>query len=217
MGFSIHNRIMYLWQKEEWPGFTWKSEEIIGILARTARTEAALIGKMEASGQDAQKALATDAMTEEIVASSSIEGIVFDRSSVRSSILLHLGLKPEHTIPMHRNESQAAAILIDAISNRWDPLTEKRLFQETDTQNIQQTAYQIDSHYGQQHMQPQVRGIIIRGILQKVFPKPLPHHARIGMDQQHAERGGGKQVDPAVIAHRDAAEETQRHFLTGSE
>lgn len=129
MGFSIHNRIMYLWQKEEWPGFTWKSEEIIGILARTARTEAALIGKIEASGQDAQKALATDAMTEEIVASSYIEGIVFDRSSVRSSILLHLGLKPEHTIPMHRNESQAAAILIDAISNRWDPLTEKRLFQ----------------------------------------------------------------------------------------
>ena len=66
-------------------------------------------------------------MADEVISSSAIEGIYFDRSSVRSSILRRLGIEKEGVETRDRHAENAASLLIGALKEKDKVLTEESL------------------------------------------------------------------------------------------
>lgn len=67
-------------------------------------------------------------MTEDILRSSEIEGVVLNSDRVRSSIARHLGLPIEGLPePDHYTEG-VVQVMLDAVRNSGEPLTHDRLF-----------------------------------------------------------------------------------------
>ena len=116
----------YIWQDQSWPNFTWDAARLLPILSSTLRMEASFIAKMEGLGKKGEK-LTLEAMADEVISSSAIEGIYFDRSSVRSSILRRLGIDTEGIDTMDRHAENAASLLIDAVKEKDKELTEESL------------------------------------------------------------------------------------------
>ena len=104
----------YIWQDRSWPNFTWDAAKLLPILSSTLRMEAAFIEKMKGLGKKGEE-LTLEAMADEVISSSAIEGIYFDRSSVRSSILRRLGMETEGIETSDRHAENAASLLIGAL------------------------------------------------------------------------------------------------------
>ena len=77
---------------------------------------------------DIKRITEASALEDEIVSSNSIENIMLDRDSVRSSILSRLDLDDEGLRKSDRCTEGAANIVIDAVTNRNAKLTRERLF-----------------------------------------------------------------------------------------
>ena len=88
--------------------------------------EAAFIEKMKGLGKKGEE-LTLEAMADEVISSSAIEGIYLDRSSVRSSILRRLGIETEGIDTSDRHAENAASLLIGALKEKDKELTEESL------------------------------------------------------------------------------------------
>ncbi len=119
---------LYVWQKKEWPSFKWDNQKLQPLLYETIRNEAYFLGKISALGMELGTASLAAALEDEIVSSSSIEDIMLDRASVRSSILHRLGYESEGLQNSDRCTEGAVSIVIDAVMHRNAPLTKERLF-----------------------------------------------------------------------------------------
>ena len=120
-------RAIYLWQHENWPRFSWDAECLLSLLGEVRSLQGQLLGRMSALGFDGvQRHL--DALTEEIIGSSRIEGVELSRDSVRSSIARHLGvtLDKEH-LPDHYTEG-VVNVMMEATQHYAEPLSAERLF-----------------------------------------------------------------------------------------
>lgn len=120
-------RAIYLWQHENWPRFSWDAERLLSLLGEVRSLQGQLLGRMSALGFDGvQRHL--DALTEEIIGSSRIEGVELSRDSVRSSIARHLGvtLDKEH-LPDHYTEG-VVNVMMEATQHYAEPLSAERLF-----------------------------------------------------------------------------------------
>ena len=120
-------RAIYLWQHENWPCFTWDAERLLNLLGEVRSLQGQLIGRMSTLGfEGVQRHL--DALTEEIVDSSRIEGVELSRDSVRSSVARHLGVMVDRDhLSDHYTEGVVNA-MIEATQNYDAPLTTERLF-----------------------------------------------------------------------------------------
>ena len=116
----------YIWQDRSWPNFTWDAAKLLPLLSSTLRMEAAFIEKMKGLGKKGEE-LTLEAMADEVISSSAIEGIYFDRSSVRSSILRRLGIETEEIDTSDRHAENAASLLIGALKEKDEKLTEESL------------------------------------------------------------------------------------------
>ena len=116
----------YIWQDKSWPNFTWDAAKLLPILSSTLRMEAAFVEKMKGLGKRGEE-LTLEAMADEVISSSAIEGIYFDRSSVRSSILRRLGIETEGIETSDRHAENAASLLIGALKEKDKELTEESL------------------------------------------------------------------------------------------
>lgn len=119
---------MYIWQKSEWLSFRWDGSRIAPLLLEAYRKMKFFLGRISMLDAKASMAASTSALEDEINSSSSIEGVVFTRDSVRSSIMEHLGLSTEGLCNSDRSAEGAVSILIDAVENRHRALTKERLF-----------------------------------------------------------------------------------------
>ncbi len=102
-----------------------------GIMKRYFRSftkEAGFLGKASMLTDDIKRITEASALEDEIVSSNSIENIMLDRDSVRSSILSRLDLDDEGLRKSDRCTEGAANIVIDAVTNRNAKLTRERLF-----------------------------------------------------------------------------------------
>ena len=116
----------YIWQDRSWPNFTWDAAKLLSILSSALRMEAAFVEKMKGLGKKGEE-LTLEAMADEVISSSAIEGIYFDRSSVRSSILRRLGMETEGIETSDRHAENAASLLIGALKEKDEKLTEESL------------------------------------------------------------------------------------------
>lgn len=120
-------RAIYIWQQEKWPHFQWDAERLITLLAEVRYLQGQLTGRMTMMGFDGLK-LQLDAMTQEIVGSSSIEGLLLNADSVRSSLARHLGMDAlGDIVPDHYSEG-VVNVMIQATTKSNQELTPEILF-----------------------------------------------------------------------------------------
>ncbi len=119
---------MYLWEKSDWPAFTWDERSLTRLLAHVAREQGRLLGKMEALGFDLRSEAHLRTLTEDVIKSSEIEGEKLDRAQVRSSIARRLGMEAGGLIPADRNVEGVVEMMLDATGNYTEALTKERLF-----------------------------------------------------------------------------------------
>ena len=119
---------IYIWQYPEWPDFRWDEREISSILSEVRNLQGQLVGMMRMIGFDMQNAASLLVMTDDIVKSCEIEGVMLDSERVRSSVARRLGLPSEGLPePDHYTEG-LVQVMLDAVQNAEKELTEERLF-----------------------------------------------------------------------------------------
>jgi Fic family protein len=119
---------MYLWEKPDWPAFSWEEKALTALLAQVSREQGRLLGKMEGLGFDLRNEAHLRTLTEDVLKSSEIEGEKLERDQVRSSIARRLGMDVAGLVPADRDVEGVVEMMMDATGNYSQPLTEERLF-----------------------------------------------------------------------------------------
>jgi Fic family protein len=118
----------FIHQNENWPNFTWNTEDIINLLSKVRNLQGRLMGKMETLGFEFKNEAQLDALTLEVVKSSEIEGEILNPEQIRSSIARKLGILIAASVDSDRNIDGVVEMMIDATQNYFNPLTKERLF-----------------------------------------------------------------------------------------
>ncbi len=116
----------WIWEQPAWPQFTWQVEPLTPLLRACVQAQGRLLGMLGAVGRDTEVQSCLDALLQNIVTSSAIEGEQLNVGSVRSSLARRLGLSEEGRTTM-RSEG-LAELLLDATRAHHQPLTLERLF-----------------------------------------------------------------------------------------
>lgn len=120
--------VMYIWQRDDWPLFRWDTDRVNARLLSVRYAQGILAGRLSALGFDINSAAMLDALSEDIVSSSEIEGVSLDREEVRSSVARHLGLETEGLPCASHFVEGVVEVMMDAVTNADAALTAERLF-----------------------------------------------------------------------------------------
>jgi Fic family protein len=118
----------YIHQKKDWPNFTWEDEQLLSLLGQVRHLQGRLLGSMEAVGFELRSEASLEAITIEIIKTSEIEGEILNADQVRSSLARKLGMERAGLVPSNRDVDGVVDLLVDAINNYDQVLTEDRLF-----------------------------------------------------------------------------------------
>lgn len=119
----------WIWQHPDWPHFTWQAEALAPLLRQVTLAQGALLGRALGSEPELHAEFTLDALLQNIIDSSAIEGETLNVGSVRSSIARRLGLADSDSAPAEPRAEGLAQIMLDATTNLDAPLTESRLLQ----------------------------------------------------------------------------------------
>lgn len=120
--------VKYIWQLPDWPNFSWNPARLIEPLSRLSRLHGELKGQMSLIGFDSKSETQITALTEDLLNSSAIEGVVLNAESVRSSIARRLGLEPDGLLQEDHYVEGLVNVMMDAVTNSSKPLSADRLF-----------------------------------------------------------------------------------------
>lgn len=118
---------MYVWEQPHWPKFVWNAAALIEPLAAARLSQGRLLGRMQSLGFDLQLEAQLQALTEDVIKSSEIEGDILDHASVRSSLARRLGIPDAAVTPADRRTEGVVEMMLDATRNFDAPLTAARL------------------------------------------------------------------------------------------
>lgn len=121
--------LRWIWQHPDWPHFTWQAEALAPLLRQVTLAQGALLGRALGSELELRAEFTLDALLQNIIDSSAIEGETLNVGSVRSSIARRLGLADSDSAPAEPRAEGLAQIMLDATTNLDAPLTESRLLQ----------------------------------------------------------------------------------------
>ena len=93
----------WIWQHPDWPHFTWQTEALAPLLRQVTLAQGALLGRALGSEPELRAAFTLDALLQNIIDSSAIEGEKLDAGQVRSSLARHLGIEAGGTAPVSRS------------------------------------------------------------------------------------------------------------------
>ena len=119
---------VYIWQREDWPNFRWDAEALLEPMSRLSNLHGLLNGMMSMLGIREKSRSSLTAMTEELLGSSEIEGVLLKRDSVRSSIARRLGIEDDCMLVEDHYVEGLVDVMLDAVRNCREPLTDERLF-----------------------------------------------------------------------------------------
>jgi Fic family protein len=118
----------YIHERQDWPKFTWDHAQLAQKLAAVRNRQGRLTGRMEELGFKLKTEANLEALTEEVLKSSEIEGEVLSREQVRSSLARRLGIDIGALTPAERNVEGIVEMMLDATGKYSTPLTSDRLF-----------------------------------------------------------------------------------------
>jgi Fic family protein len=119
---------LYIHELPDWPRFHWSQEALLQRLAAVRHRQGRLIGSMESLGFTSRAEAVLNALTQDVLKSSEIEGEILDQEKVRSSIARHLGIDIGALAQSDRNVDGVVEMILDATQNYAQPLTRERLF-----------------------------------------------------------------------------------------
>src|SRR5690242_15398695 len=105
---------VYIHERKDWPRFRWDQASLEGRLGAVRHLQGRLIGRMEALGFRLSAEASLQSLTEEVAASSAIEGERLDKAQVRSSIARRLGIDIGGLTPADRNVEGVVEMMLDA-------------------------------------------------------------------------------------------------------
>jgi Fic family protein len=118
-------------ERKGWPEITYDAARVLAPAGRARRAQGLVSGAIAAIDIADRKRLLVDALTEEAITTSKIEGENLDPASVRRSIARRLTLQPLGRNDLRRREGRAtegiSAVTVDAVENARKPLTASRL------------------------------------------------------------------------------------------
>lgn len=118
----------YIWQQSEWPAFRWDAARLLEPLGRAHHARGRLAGALQTLGFSSKREAVVEALTEEVVKSSDIEGETLERREVRSSVARRLGIDELNPARVSARVDGVVRMLLDATQNYADPMTAKRLW-----------------------------------------------------------------------------------------
>lgn len=118
----------FIYQRNNWPDFTWNNDELLNLLSEARNLQGRLIGKMGSLGFDLRNEALLDTLTLDVLKSSEIEGEFLNPEQVRSSIARRLGIEIAGSVESDRNVDGVVEMMLDATQNCFEPLTAERLF-----------------------------------------------------------------------------------------
>ena len=120
------NEPLWIWQQPDWPRFTWQAEPLAPVLRACTLAQGRLLGMLGAVESHTEVQSSLDAMLQNIVTSSAIEGEQLNVGSVRSSLARRLG-GSEDGRTTARSEG-LAELQLDATRAFQQPLDLQRLY-----------------------------------------------------------------------------------------
>ena len=119
----------WIWQYSDWPHITWQADALAPLLRQVTLAQGALLGRTKGPEPALRTEFTLDALLQNIVNSSAIEGETLNVGSVRSSIARRLGLGEGNETPPEARSEGLAQIMWDATTQVDAPLSEARLLQ----------------------------------------------------------------------------------------
>lgn len=117
----------WIWQQPDWPGFTWNAERLAPLLRECVQAQGRLMGMASSVGSSLSAQSELDALLQNIVTSSAIEGEQLNVGSVRSSLARRLGLDLVDGDRVSQRSEGLAQLMLDATQHFAEPLTLDRL------------------------------------------------------------------------------------------
>lgn len=118
----------YLWQRPDWPLWRFDAVALAAPLAQVHRAQGHLAGRMAELGLAQRDQATLQALTQEVVTTSAIEGEALNPDTVRSSIARRLGVDIGALAPADRHVDGVVDMVLDATQHHAQPLTAERLF-----------------------------------------------------------------------------------------
>lgn len=118
----------WIWQQSQWPNFYWDETSVSGLLSETETLQSELLGRINAAAYSNGQESQLDALLQNIIQSSAIEGETLNAGSVRSSLAKRLGVDRAGIGPVTAQSEGLAELLIDATQNYDEPLSLERLY-----------------------------------------------------------------------------------------
>ena len=118
----------FIYDRPDWPRFRWDMAALAARLAEVRHRQGRLLGRMESLGFSLGAEAAFQALVQDALKTSEIEGEILDRNQVRSSLARRLGIEVAGMVPVDRPVDGLVAMLLDASQGHAAPLTEARLF-----------------------------------------------------------------------------------------
>jgi len=119
----------YIWEKKGWPNLRFRIGDLAPLLALVREAKGELLGTIRMFGSAPRLQAAVEAMTQEVVSSSAIEGVNLSLDAVRESLMLRLGaLKGGMPHAGTRRVDPVVGILTEAVQGWKEPLSLERIF-----------------------------------------------------------------------------------------
>ena len=118
----------FIYQKQEWPKFRWDNEYLLPKIGKVRNEQGKILGFMESLGFELRKEASFETLTIDILKTNEIEGEILNREEVRSSLARRLGMDLVGLIPSARNVDGVVDMMVDAIENNEQEISEERLY-----------------------------------------------------------------------------------------
>jgi Fic family protein len=117
----------WIWQHKNYPHFEYDSKKLEKLIEDISRKQGELMVLSRVIGRENLQQSQLDALENEVISSSAIEGEVLDRDSVKSSIKEKLEMEVVEGYRGKTKESNYVDILLDANSNYEEHLTVEKI------------------------------------------------------------------------------------------
>ena len=118
---------MYIWELKDWPNFTWKFEDLRPRLEAVRLQQGRLLGQSDDLSKDLDLQAQMDALIQNAIRTSEIEGEMLNVESVRSSVARQLGLPRAGLRDSSVQTDAIVGMLLEATQNLASPLTQDHL------------------------------------------------------------------------------------------
>jgi len=118
---------VYIWESKSWPAFTFNKVLIQARLDSVLELQQQLIGKAKSLPTNLDRQAEMDALIQDALQTSEIEGEKLNVGSVRSSVAKHLGLEQAGLPAATRQTESLISMLCSATSNLEQPISQQML------------------------------------------------------------------------------------------